>query len=146
MPRWTPQARAKQRAIIQQHRPWERSTGPVTAHGKSQSARNGCNHPPRAPGTHPRELRQYRARLWKLWRLQLDMVPLGLFDAEWATSLASQIQAVEAGLGLPTTETEARLTRSLTRLAQRRVKATAKRLEREADSVSFCRTADTSLQ
>lgn len=67
------------------------------------------------------------------------MVPLGLFDAEWATSLASQIQAVESGLGLPTTETEARLTRSLTRLAQRRVKATAKRLEREADSVALCR-------
>ena len=139
MPRWTPASRERQRQLINRVRPWESSTGPTSAHGKLQSARNGPNHPRRAPGTHPRELRRYRARLWKLWRLQLDMVPLGLFDAEWATSLASQIQAVESGLGLPTTETEARLTRSLTRLAQRRVRATAKRLEKSSDSVALCR-------
>ena len=132
MPRWTPESRERQRQLINRVRPWESSTGPTSAHGKLQSARNGPNHAPRAPGTHPRELRRSRQRLWRLWRLQLDMVPLGLFDAEWATSLASQIQAVEAGLGLPTEETQARLTGSLVKLAQRRVRATAKRLERDS--------------
>ena len=126
MPRWTAAARAKQRAIIQQHRPWERSTGPKSEHGKRQSARNSPNHPPRAPGTHPDELRRYRAKLWRLWRLQLSVVSLGLFDPQWATYIDDQIVAVEAGLGIDPSETQHRLTGSLARLARRRVSAAAK--------------------
>lgn len=136
MPRWTPAARERQRRLINQVRPWQRSTGPVTPHGKSQSARNGSNHAPRAPGTHPKELRRSRRRLWRLWRLQLDMVPLGLFNAEWAKALADQIVAVEAGLGIDPIETQARLTGSLAKLAKRRTGATAKR---DSDSVALCR-------
>ena len=138
MPRWTAAARARQRRLINQVKPWEKSTGPKTPHGKSQSARNGCNHPPRAPGTHPDELRRSRRRLWKLWRLQLDLVPLGLFDPAWATSIADQLVAVEAGLGIPRDVTAARLTGSLARLAKRRASAAAKTVdsERVPDSVA----------
>jgi hypothetical protein len=113
MPRWTPQARLRQSELIKRVKPWRKSTGPVTPHGKSQSARNGCHHAPRPPGTHPRELRRSRRRLWKLWKLQLDMAPLGIFDPDWAMALAAQIQAVEAGLGIDPTETQHRLTGSL---------------------------------
>jgi hypothetical protein len=108
MPRWTPAARERQRQLINQVRPWEHSTGP--------------NHGARAPGTHPRELRQYRARLWRLWKLRLSLVSLaGIFAPETTRSLADQIVSTEASLGIPRAETEARLTRSLLRLAQRRV-------------------------
>jgi hypothetical protein len=122
MPRWTPESRERQRQLINRVRPWESSTGPTSSHGKSQSARNGPNHGARAPGTHPRELRQYRARLWRLWKLRLSLVSLaGIFDPETTRSLADQIASTEASLGIPRAETEARLTRSLLRLAQRRV-------------------------
>lgn len=122
MPRWTPAARERQRQLINQVRPWEQSTGPTSEAGKRQSARNGPNHSPRPPGTHPRELRQYRARLWRLWKLRLSLVSLaGIFDPETTRSLADQIVSTEASLGIPRAETEARLTRSLRRLAQRRV-------------------------
>jgi hypothetical protein len=67
------------------------------------------------------------------------MVPLGLFDAEWAKALADQLLAIESALGIPTDETQQRLTGSLARLAQRRVRATAKRLEKSSDSVALCR-------
>ena len=39
---WTPERRAKQSAAIRQWRPWERSTGPRSAEGKSKVARNAC--------------------------------------------------------------------------------------------------------
>jgi hypothetical protein len=139
MPRWTAASREKQRRLINRVRPWESSTGPTSSHGKRQSARNGPNHGPRAPGTHPAELRQQRARLWKLWRLQLEVAPLGIFDPAWAMSLADRLVVVEAALGIPTDETQQRLTGSLARLAQRRVRATAKRLEKSSDSVALCR-------
>jgi hypothetical protein len=144
MPRWTAASREKQRRLINRVRPWESSTGPVTPHGKKQSARNGPNHAPRAPGTHPAELRQQRARLWKLWRLQLEVAPLGIFDPAWAMSLADRLVVVEAALGLDPAETQHRLTGSLVKLAKHRVRATAtaQRLERgserNSDSVAFC--------
>ena len=131
MPRWTPAARERQRQLINQVRPWERSTGPKTEHGKLQSARNGCHHAPRAPGTHPRELRRSRRRLWKLWNLQFGLLSLGIFDPDWAMALAAQIQAIESGLGVDPAETQHRLTGSLAKVAKRRVSAAAKTVHSE---------------
>lgn len=37
---WTTQEREKQRRLINEVRPWERSTGPRTTEGKQNSARN----------------------------------------------------------------------------------------------------------
>jgi hypothetical protein len=37
---WTSERRARQAQAVQQWRPWEHSTGPRTADGKSRSARN----------------------------------------------------------------------------------------------------------
>lgn len=38
---WSPERRARQAELIQQWRPWEKSTGPRTAEGKARTARNG---------------------------------------------------------------------------------------------------------
>lgn len=123
MPRWTPAARERQRRLINRVKPWERSTGPTSDHGKLQSARNSPNHAPRQPGQHPKELRQSRRRLWKLWRLQFGLLSLGIFDPDWAMALADQIVAVEAGLGIDPAETQQRLTGSLAKVAKRRATA-----------------------
>lgn len=40
MPRWTPEAREKQRQLIKQWQPWEQSTGPRTEQGKEISSQN----------------------------------------------------------------------------------------------------------
>ena len=40
MPRWTDEARARQRELIREWAPWEHSTGPVTRKGKRRSAKN----------------------------------------------------------------------------------------------------------
>jgi hypothetical protein len=40
MPRWTPEAREKQRQRIKQWQPWEKSTGPKTEQGKEISSQN----------------------------------------------------------------------------------------------------------
>jgi hypothetical protein len=37
---WTPERRARQAAAIQRWKPWERSTGPKSPHGKATVARN----------------------------------------------------------------------------------------------------------
>jgi hypothetical protein len=37
---WTPERRAKQREIIRQSKPWEKSTGPRTPEGKAVSSKN----------------------------------------------------------------------------------------------------------
>ena len=37
---WTPEQRQRQAAAIRLWRPWERSTGPITAKGKAASAQN----------------------------------------------------------------------------------------------------------
>lgn len=42
MPRWTPEARAKQAQKIRQWQPWQKSTGPTTEEGKAIAARNRC--------------------------------------------------------------------------------------------------------
>ena len=40
MPRWTPEARAKQAEKIKEWRPWDSSTGPTSEGGKKRSALN----------------------------------------------------------------------------------------------------------
>jgi hypothetical protein len=119
MPRWTPAARARQRELINRVKPWQKATGPTSDHGKLQSARNGPHHAPRAPGQHPKQLRLYRAKLWKAWGLQMSLAPIGFFDPVWAKSLADQIVATEAALGIPQVETVERITRSLARRGRR---------------------------
>lgn len=119
MPRWTAEARRKQSEAIRQWQPWQKSTGPTSEAGKLQSARNGPHHAPRAPGQHPKQLRLYRAKLWKAWGLQMSLAPIGFFDPVWAKSLADQIVATEAALGIPQVETVERLTRSLARRGRR---------------------------
>lgn len=41
---WTPERRARQRALIEQWRPWEKSTGPRTDEGKAIAAQNALVH------------------------------------------------------------------------------------------------------
>ena len=40
MPRWTPEARAKQAALIKEWQPWKQSTGARTTLGKMNSSEN----------------------------------------------------------------------------------------------------------
>jgi len=40
MAKWTPERRARFRALIHQWKPWERSTGPRTPAGKAIASRN----------------------------------------------------------------------------------------------------------
>lgn len=40
MPRWTPEARAKQATLIAAWQPWRASTGPRTTDGKAKASRN----------------------------------------------------------------------------------------------------------
>jgi len=44
MPRWTPEARARQADLIRTWQPWKQSTGPVTREGKKVSAANRAAH------------------------------------------------------------------------------------------------------
>lgn len=39
---WTPERRARMSAMIKALQPWKKSTGPITAEGKSRSAQNGA--------------------------------------------------------------------------------------------------------
>ena len=55
MPRWTEEARQKQREIIMKSKPWEKSTGPKTPEGKEKSACNGFKH-----GFRSKEMRELK--------------------------------------------------------------------------------------
>jgi hypothetical protein len=44
MPRWTPELRQRQAEKIRKWQPWEWSTGPKTAGGKSASSQNARKH------------------------------------------------------------------------------------------------------
>ena len=44
MPRWTPEARAKQARKIREWQPWHDSTGPKTVVGKARSCENAIKH------------------------------------------------------------------------------------------------------
>ena len=39
---WTPERRKRQAELIRTWRPWEKSTGPVTAAGKRKAAKNAA--------------------------------------------------------------------------------------------------------
>jgi len=39
---WTPERRARQAEAIRRWKPWEKSTGPVTAAGKRRAAKNAA--------------------------------------------------------------------------------------------------------
>jgi len=113
MPRWTPASREKQRRLINRVKPWQKSTGPVTPHGKRQSARNGPNHPPRAPGTHPDELRREVRYWWGLLRLQRQMARWGISEPEDIKTVCTMILSIEHDLGISQAHTERRLIRAL---------------------------------
>jgi len=44
MPRWTLEARERQRLLIQTWKPWHHSTGPKTQDGKEESKMNALKH------------------------------------------------------------------------------------------------------
>ena len=46
MRHWTPEERAKQAELIRKWKPWEKSTGPQTEHGKQCSSQNSRKHHP----------------------------------------------------------------------------------------------------
>ena len=58
MPRWTPEARARQREAIARWKPWKLSTGPKTKQGKARSAQNSLKH-----GMRSREMRELESML-----------------------------------------------------------------------------------
>mgnify|MGYP006914154753 CR=1 FL=1 len=62
---WTPEERARQAEIARARKPWEKSTGPKTAAGKTACARNALKH-----GLHSAEIAQLRHAL----RLQKGFV------------------------------------------------------------------------
>ena len=121
MPRWTPESRERQRQLINRVRPWESSTGPTSAHGKRQSARNGPNHGARAPGTHPRELRRELRYWWGLLRLQRQMARWGITEPDDIKNICAIILALEHDLGVPQSHTERRLIRALRAQTRQRV-------------------------
>lgn len=59
---WTEERKARQRQLIQDWRPWERSTGPRTAAGKATSSMN------RYQGAVRSQLRELRRQLQALSR------------------------------------------------------------------------------
>lgn len=69
---WTPERRAKQARLIQQWKPWTKSTGPTSAKGKAISARNAWKG-----GTRPalRQLNaQYRQAFQRMQALQDELL------------------------------------------------------------------------
>jgi len=65
---WTPERRARQAELIQSWRPWERSSGPQTAIGKSVVSRNAFKG-----GTRP-EMRRLLAKANQSLRNQLGIL------------------------------------------------------------------------
>ena len=53
---WTPERRARMAEKIRQWRPWEKSTGPVTAAGKAKAAANAKSSGVRAARREVREV------------------------------------------------------------------------------------------
>lgn len=67
---WTPERRTRAAEAIRRWKPWERSTGPVTAEGKARSKMNGYK------GAKWRELRELRKAVNALLREQRDGLDL----------------------------------------------------------------------
>ncbi len=70
MPRWTDEARAKQREAIKRWSPWGQSTGPKTAEGKAVVARNPYK------GNRRGQMRVIRRRLRVIMRELDELAPL----------------------------------------------------------------------
>ncbi|WP_190446177.1 hypothetical protein [Phormidium sp. FACHB-592] len=68
MPRWTPEARQRQRELIQTWQPWQSSTGPISADGKATSAQNALK-----TGWYSAELRRAKAFLTRLDRQRREL-------------------------------------------------------------------------
>ena len=71
MRNWTPEAKARQAALIRAWKPWERSTGATTPEGKAKSAQNRQLSLERARAEidlAQRELADAQAKLQKLTR------------------------------------------------------------------------------
>jgi hypothetical protein len=66
---WTAERRARQRAMIQQWRPWEKSTGPRTDKGKAKAAGNSLKH-----GGRSLEWRETLRRMRDLLRQQRELL------------------------------------------------------------------------
>lgn len=63
MTHWTLERRERQRRLIQQWKPWTRSTGPRTPEGKATSSQNSTVH-----GMRSRQVRDLRRSLRELNR------------------------------------------------------------------------------
>lgn len=70
MPRWTPEARAKQARKIREWQPWHDSTGPKTVVGKARSCENAIKHGmysacvrPKSPSLSTTTAAQWRRRV-----------------------------------------------------------------------------------
>lgn len=48
---WTPERRKRAAVLIQQWRPWERSSGPKTDNGKAKVSKNALKHGARSAET-----------------------------------------------------------------------------------------------
>lgn len=55
---WTPESRAQQKKAIRRWKPWEKSTGPISAGGKATSCQNAVKH-----GMHSEMAKQLKALL-----------------------------------------------------------------------------------
>ena len=62
---WTTEEKARQAEMIRRSKPWEKSTGPRTTHGKQAAAQNAHKH-----GLRGREMQDLR----RLLRLQRDFL------------------------------------------------------------------------
>lgn len=69
---WTEARRAKQSEAIKRWKPWERSTGPQTAAGKSRSAQNAVTH-----GATTSQAKEDRRRVSALLRDAHDFLTRG---------------------------------------------------------------------
>ena len=70
---WTQERRARQAELIRQWRPWEQSTGPVTADGKARSAANAKSLGVRAAR---REMQAVMALIREYDRQEREMMKL----------------------------------------------------------------------
>ncbi len=69
MPRWTSEARLRQAELIENWRPWEQSTGPITESGKAKACQNSLK-----TGCHSAEMREVRAFLTQLDRELRELI------------------------------------------------------------------------
>ncbi len=115
---WTPETRARKRALIQTHAPWTRATGPKTAAGKSASSRNAWKSKGPDPTTKEilaalrdqrlflRRLQQAHVLVKKNWPGADRMVKDCM---ETADQVTRRIYAALAAAGMDTAMLDARL-------------------------------------